>query len=118
MVDRYGSDCAELCHFPNDSGDWVYYEDYAHLEQTINVLTEQADSRAAENKRLEAELAVTHKRRAAIEAMEAYKNVPPNAQYNAERREFLPPGPVLTVVAPCAKRQATDPVVVEKMENE
>lgn len=32
MVDRYSSECTELCHFPNDKGDWVYYKDYQRIE--------------------------------------------------------------------------------------
>ena len=32
MVDRYTSECSELCHFPDDQGKWVYYDDYRELE--------------------------------------------------------------------------------------
>lgn len=41
MVDRYSSECAELCHFPNDNGDWVYYEDYQRLEADLETLKKE-----------------------------------------------------------------------------
>ena len=43
MVDRYSSECTELCHFPNDNGDWVYYADYRALEAKLAALVEAAN---------------------------------------------------------------------------
>ena len=38
MVDRYSSECTELCHFPNDNGEWVHYSDYEALEAKLDAL--------------------------------------------------------------------------------
>ena len=61
MVERYEPCFLEEYNWtpiePHEDGDYVLFTDYERLEQTINVLTEQADLRAAEIKRLEAELA-------------------------------------------------------------
>ena len=38
MVDRYNSECTELCHFPDDKGKWVYYDDYEALEAKLAAL--------------------------------------------------------------------------------
>ena len=35
MVDRYSSECTELCHFPNNNGDWVKYADYRALQAKL-----------------------------------------------------------------------------------
>ena len=45
MVDRYSSECTELCHFPNNNGDWVKYSDYEALERKLAALV--VASRAA-----------------------------------------------------------------------
>ena len=37
-VDRYTSECSELCHFPDDQGKWVYYDDYQLLESRVREL--------------------------------------------------------------------------------
>ena len=38
MVDRYSSECTELCHFPNDKCEWVHYSDYEALEAKLDAL--------------------------------------------------------------------------------
>ena len=37
-VDRYTSECSKLCHFPDDQGKWVYYDDYQLLESRVREL--------------------------------------------------------------------------------
>jgi hypothetical protein len=49
-VDRYTSECTELCHFPDDNGKWVYYDDYRELEAERDRLIENISILLAQRK--------------------------------------------------------------------